>query len=852
MFNNFLIFFIFIFTLSHASLENFPGDFKLISTQIISDVSLDKDEILYLIDLYPGQLINKKRLENAAFYLTAKNIFRKIRFVFEDGANGKYLKLYVWGKWQLGSVHITGNIRGKDKFYKKYMQDIGSTLSIRKCSLALKKIKRTLYKQGFFAAQVSNKIFLQAKHKTGKIIVDIKRGKQFSIADIHVDTLLDVSMQQEIEQQLMHELINKKFSYKRMHAALQRVQLVLQQKGFLNSTIDAVLEKNTDKHTVRLGVRLTIPSSVRICVEGMQFFSNEHLLKKLVQHYVDLPIYLIVDQLKKYYERYGFFGTSIDVVEREQDSYLLNIHEGVRSIIKRIQCHDAQVSGDALHAFSSLINNYYDKEAFDRAQQQFLAICAQQGYYDTTIEAVEIHPIHDGIEITLKVDYGQQSVLRIDEPQRALVQQDMFGKIIMSGNVHVPFCKFINELSLGEHDLFDKTAITQAFHTIKDLGIYESASIMPSTMLDPNGLRPLIIKGVNHSTFEIKARAGYQQVSNLSVLDNNSRSTYRLGGGFVIKNPLECGDTLKFDTDFTIFYRHITAQYVLPFLFKVPIRTIFRVYANKFLQPLYLGSNEEIYEIYQNGGLVAFKYNNIPHVSFDVATGINFFKITGLSRFFADLIGFSDYLVDKPITYFFIEPTIFYEKVDSKINPRKGMYGLASLRAQATHQYTNVNYARLLVESSFFHPITESMVFASRIRFGNIFTNCFTSILPSERFYLGGSNSIRSYNPDFAPPLAFFLNKQKELQAIPVGGQSMFNANLELRFSLYGAFSGVFFQDLGFLKNPHYQTQLLTATGFGLRYNTPIGPIRFDIGFRPKHQPNDKNFAWFLTIGQAF
>jgi formate dehydrogenase major subunit len=47
-------------------------------------------------------------------------------------------------------------------------------------------------------------------------------------------------------------------------------------------------------------------------------------------------------------------------------------------------------------------------------------------------------------------------------------------------------------------------------------------------------------------------------------------------------------------------------------------------------------------------------------------------------------------------------------------------------------------------------------------------------------------------------------------------------------------------------------TQMRTAVGFGVRYKSPIGPIRVDLGFKVNQRPDEKLTAWFITFGQAF
>jgi outer membrane translocation and assembly module TamA len=165
-------------------------------------------------------------------------------------------------------------------------------------------------------------------------------------------------------------------------------------------------------------------------------------------------------------------------------------------------------------------------------------------------------------------------------------------------------------------------------------------------------------------------------------------------------------------------------------------------------------------------------------------------------------------------------------------------------------------FFKALLEQSLFIPI-RSVVIALRFRCGHIFYKEFSGIMPSERFYLGGSHSLRGYEADLAPPLGIFTDDDGKRHVVPRGGKTMMNTNLELRFALYKKIGAVIFQDLGALSGTMFadfkQEDILAATGFGVRIFTPLGPLRFDIGWKWRKQEQiERSFAWFLTFGQAF
>jgi translocation and assembly module TamA len=89
-----------------------------------------------------------------------------------------------------------------------------------------------------------------------------------------------------------------------------------------------------------------------------------------------------------------------------------------------------------------------------------------------------------------------------------------------------------------------------------------------------------------------------------------------------------------------------------------------------------------------------------------------------------------------------------------------------------------------------------------------------------------------------------------------VGGNYLIELSLELRLRISERFGLVGFLDGGNAFNapdPDFSQGLLWGTGVGLRYYSPIGPFRLDIGFPLDRRPGlDDSFQVYVSLGQAF
>jgi len=199
-----------------------------------------------------------------------------------------------------------------------------------------------------------------------------------------------------------------------------------------------------------------------------------------------------------------------------------------------------------------------------------------------------------------------------------------------------------------------------------------------------------------------------------------------------------------------------------------------------------------------------------------------------------------------------------HSTVDNVLNSHRG-YQLAFHSEQAGRIVPgSFAYFAMSADGRHYLPLRgNSLVLASRIQAGNIRPNGLdqTNIPFSKRYFLGGATSIRGWGRYEVSPLS--------ASGLPLGGDSLLAFSEELRAVISGNFGGVLFLDggnvwaesMGF--NLH---DLRYAVGPGLRYQTPIGPVRFDVGYQlnpipgllVNGQPQTRRWRVHFSIGQAF
>jgi outer membrane protein insertion porin family len=171
-------------------------------------------------------------------------------------------------------------------------------------------------------------------------------------------------------------------------------------------------------------------------------------------------------------------------------------------------------------------------------------------------------------------------------------------------------------------------------------------------------------------------------------------------------------------------------------------------------------------------------------------------------------------------------------------------------------------YARYIGDTTWFHPLYKKLIFSSKLTVGYI--QDVGKLVPiDEKFYLGGIFSLRGYKARTVSPIKIQLSKDlngnSSTEQIYLGGNKEFFGNTEFTFPLLqeAGVKGVVFFDYGnaYGENEKMFSSVLMSYGAGIRWASPIGPLRLEYGIplNPRSGGLDSSSGRFeFSIGSLF
>ena len=399
-----------------------------------------------------------------------------------------------------------------------------------------------------------------------------------------------------------------------------------------------------------------------------------------------------------------------------------------------------------------------------------------------------------------------------------------FGRVEITGTGNVNPRLVERRAGIDPGDLYSSDVTARAERRLRDLGVFESVRVITGDSLDPDGTVPITIEvserkprvfgfGVEYDNVDGLGANAYWMHRNLfggaeqlrfdasisqNLADAFDAPDYRLAGSF--RKPAVIGPM----TDFTFgleTYRQTTDAY------QVTASAAKTGLTQEFSNTL-------------SGGLV-----------FDIEKA----EVSNAIQ------RESEYLIAT------LTGTLDWDRRDNRLNPTRGFRNFFTA-APAYDFEQGETFATFKNDFSIYQAVDPDrrFVLAGRVQGGVITVEDIRTVAPYRRLYAGGPSTVRGY--------AFQSLAPKNAKGDIIGGKSMFAASAEVRYRVNPSIGLAAFVDAGnaFATYTPEFDNLKVGVGAGVRYLTPVGPLRVDLAFPLQPDKDDSWVALYVGLGQSF
>ena len=526
-----------------------------------------------------------------------------------------------------------------------------------------------------------------------------------------------------------------------------------------------------------------------------------------------------VNRIANFYYNHGYINVKIgepQVERRGTDIYItIPVEEGEQYKVGKIA-----ITGDLLKPETELkkILKLKSGAVYNREQLQKDITALSDVYASEGFAYVEIEPEIKVNSSTLSVDV----VYHIKKGIKVYV-----GRIEFEGNTKTRDKVLRRELWIGEGETFNKIKIEKSIEALHRLGYFEDVKLETQRGEEPNEVN-LKIKVKEQPTGSFSIGAGYSSIENFIIMaDITQRNLFGRGQKVTLRGYIG-SVTQRYTFDFTE-----------PYLFDSQLSTGFQAFKwdTEYIDFTKESSGGEIRLSYPLG-----YYSRIYSTYHYEKAKTADFNEEIASKYITEL---ADGIATSSIRLSWRRDTR-----NRFFNPSKGMVLSGSIEYAGGFLGGDSAFNRYEGSASIFIPLFWNTVGFIRTKVGYIDRRG-KGILPLfEKYYLGGPNTIRGY--DFAT-----ISPRDPETGERIGGNKMFLCNLEYRFPIFEKIRlfGVVFFDAGnsYDINQSFDlTNLKKSVGMGVRWFSPMGPIRLEFGFALNAEEDESTSNWEFAMGTFF
>ncbi len=399
-----------------------------------------------------------------------------------------------------------------------------------------------------------------------------------------------------------------------------------------------------------------------------------------------------------------------------------------------------------------------------------------------------------------------------------------FGDITVSGLQHAAQGLVRKPLTFKSGDIYSRTALEKSQRRIYGLSMFHVVTVKALLSSEQNSIVPVDVRIDEAPRLSSRIGVGYGREEKFRVY-SDSRLLGFLGGARQLNLYLKHSDIEPY---------HVSLKLRQP--------AFLTSYTTLEISPFLLRQREPAFDQVRFGGHATLLHQIAAHLHGSVA--YTFERIDLDTTSLGDLESYQSSLEDlyqKSGMVF----GLTFDNSAPMFSPDRGTYAAGAFTISGLGLGSDFHYTRLLLDVRRYQKVL-GVVVAGRVKAGGINSGDDPEFIPVEdRFYSGGSSSVRGWARAEIGPA--------DDDGVPIGGNTLFESSLELRYPIYGLLSGVFLYDLGNVWAGTYSfhmDDLRYSAGLGLRVSTPIGPIRFDIAWPVADV--DTGAQLHISVGEAF
>lgn len=681
---------------------------------------------------------------------------------------------------------------------------------------------KTIFKMGFFldvtadaVSTAQGKVITFTVMEKGLISeIVIKGNKALSKDDIK--GVLTIKVKQNINQEQIKTDVGK-------------IKELYDGKGYYNAEIMDKIERDGEKD---FRVIFDIKEHDRLYIKTITFEGNEAYKSKELKNmmstseqgffsFVTDSGLLKRDQLKQdvgkinaYYFNTGFINAQVGEPEITTDKKGIHVKIRIKEG-KRFKVDKVEISGDLLEKpragmTSSLKvkkGDNYNREAIIRDIDFLTQSCNDEGYANTDINPrINTRENEQMVDVDYQINKGEQVYIS---------HINIFGNNVTRDKV------IRRQLDVFEGDLYSSSKLRSSYAKLNRLRYFEEVDFQTEKGVDKSKM-DINIRVKEKSTGMFMVGAGYSASDQAVVMAQIIQQNF-LGYGQILSLKASLGSTTNnYDLSFTE-----------PWLFDIPLWCKTDIWKYK--------KDYDSYELDSEGAGITLGYP-----LFEKIVGYVGYKLTSddirdvLPTASTQIQEQAGKTIASAVTLSMIRDT-----TDDYIFPSRGTKAIAAITQSGGPLQGDTNYTQYSGTLYGYVPLPLSVVFSAKGRLGYIQDHQGVEIPIFNRYVLGGINSIRGFR---------YIGPTDGGTSDVIGGNTMMIYNFELIFPFIkdsGMKIAAFYDAGNSWNNGVDFGDLCQSVGLGLRWYSPIGPLRLEYGriIDRRELKDDSNGRWEFTIG---